>query len=217
MRFLCFHGRGTNAKAFESQTAAIRYELGDGHSYEFVEGTVPAELAPELKDTATGDFATLFYCKELEPASVLQALSWLDDYVEAEGPFDGVMAFSLGASFVGTWMLDRAARGEPVPFSCAVFFSSARPGDAAAMRQGRHSELRAGDAPTPFIAVSTAHVWGAHDDIATGMSAEMADLCTPANRAVFVHDGGHEVPAGGDEVILAVNAIRRCISLAQIA
>jgi hypothetical protein len=29
-----------------SITAAIRYELGETHSYDFVEGSVPAELDP---------------------------------------------------------------------------------------------------------------------------------------------------------------------------
>lgn len=46
MRFLCCHGRGTNSLILETQLAALRHELGDGHIYDFVEGTVPASLAP---------------------------------------------------------------------------------------------------------------------------------------------------------------------------
>ncbi|KAK4160345.1 putative serine hydrolase FSH [Cladorrhinum sp. PSN259] len=215
MRFLCFHGRGTNAKTFESQTAAIRYELGDGHEFEFVEGTTPAELAPELKDTIAGDFTPLSYCDEMDPASVLRAGEQLSRYLEAEGPFDGVMAFSMGAAFVATWMLDQLARGEALPLKCAVFFSSSLPGSVAAMHAGQLEPFRAG-AAVPLIAIPTAHVWGTHDDLAGDMPSELFSLCAPETRSVFVHHGGHEVPAAPEtSVTLAVNAIRRCILLAQ--
>ncbi|KAK3687942.1 serine hydrolase FSH [Podospora appendiculata] len=219
MRFLCFHGRGTNAKTFESQTAAIRYELGDGHEFEFIEGTTPAELAPELKDTMTGDFTPLFYCHEMDPASVLGAGEQLSRYLDAEGPFDGVMGFSLGAAFIATWMLDQVARGRELPFRCAVFFSSSLPGNAAAMRAGQLEAVRgdssAAGAGGGIIPIPTAHIWGTRDALAGDMPSELFSLCAPATRSVFVHGGGHEVPASEANVTLAVNAIRRCILLAQ--
>lgn len=34
------------SKIFEIQTAAIRYELGDNHIYDFVEGTIPSKMQP---------------------------------------------------------------------------------------------------------------------------------------------------------------------------
>ncbi|KAK3324428.1 serine hydrolase FSH [Cercophora scortea] len=213
MRFLCFHGRGTNAKTFESQTAAIRYELGDGHEFEFVEGTTPAELAPELKDTMTGDFTPLFYCHEMDPASVLGAGEQLSRYLDAEGPFDGVMGFSLGAAFVATWMLDQVACGRALPFRCAVFFSSSVPGNAAAMRAGQLEAVR-GDYAAG-IPIPTAHIWGTRDALAGDMPSELFSLCAPATRSVFVHGGGHEVPASEANVALAANTIRRCILMAQ--
>jgi hypothetical protein len=64
MRFLCLHGIGTNNHVLEMQTgithtlndtremlllkdlaATVRYELGDTHTYEFVEGTERAPIA----------------------------------------------------------------------------------------------------------------------------------------------------------------------------
>ena len=48
----------TSCQTFESQTAAIRYELGDGHEFEFVEGTTPAELAP---GQSLSSLAVLFF------------------------------------------------------------------------------------------------------------------------------------------------------------
>ncbi|KAK4206792.1 serine hydrolase FSH [Rhypophila decipiens] len=237
MRFLCFHGRGTNAKIFEAQTAAIRYELGDGHEYEFVNGTTRAQLAPELKgsilntNTANNedgitDFTPLSYCNETDPVSVLAALEQLSSYLEAEGPFDGVIAFSMGAAFVTTWILDQLANTQAhatsLPFKCIVLFSSSIPGNATAMREGRLEDIAvtvdAAETATPAITIPTAHIWGANDDLAKDMPSKVFNLCDPAARSVFVHGGGHEVPSASErDVTLAVNVIRRCISLAQEA
>ena len=46
MRWLCLHGMGTNSRIFEAQTAAIRYAMGQEHSFEFVDGAAPAKMAP---------------------------------------------------------------------------------------------------------------------------------------------------------------------------
>ena len=45
MHFLCLHGRGTNGRIFEAQTAAIRQAVGSGHTYEFIDGGVVAPAA----------------------------------------------------------------------------------------------------------------------------------------------------------------------------
>ena len=163
----------------------------------------------------TGDFTPLTYCYEMDPASVLVAGEQLSRYLEDEGPFDGVIAFSLGAAFVATWMLDQLDRGRALPFKCTVFFSSSIPGNAAAMRQGQLEQVRGGPGAAPLITIPTAHIWGTRDDLAGDMPSEVFSLCAPGSRSVFVHEGGHEVPTSDTDVTLAVNAIRRCILLAQ--
>jgi len=213
MRFLCFHGRGANAKIFESQTAAIRYELGDGHTYEFVEGSTPAKLAPELQDVPVGDLAPLFYCDDKAPTSVLHALDDIDNFLETEGLFDGIIAFSLGAALVSTWMVDRLEQGHPLPFKCAIFMSAALPGDVSALHGGRIVPLHK-VTNGPIITIPTAHLWGEHDHLATA-ARDFASFCESEGRSELVHGGGHDVPTSGEDLTSAVNVIRRCILLAQ--
>jgi hypothetical protein len=64
MHFLCLHGKGTNVQVLEVQLSAthvsgivvppnpsarlgaVLYQLGDAHTYDFVEGNVLEEAAP---------------------------------------------------------------------------------------------------------------------------------------------------------------------------
>lgn len=48
MHFLCLHGMGTNSRIFEAQTAAIRYTLGSQHTFKFLDGAVPAQMAASM-------------------------------------------------------------------------------------------------------------------------------------------------------------------------
>lgn len=47
---------GGDDKVFEMQTAAIRYELGDHHEFEFVEGTISHAIAPEIEPLVSKHF-----------------------------------------------------------------------------------------------------------------------------------------------------------------
>jgi len=126
MRFLCLHGMGTNSHIFEMQTAALRYELGDHHTYEFVEGTIETPIAPELKCyLSTGD--TYFaYFDQNSLSTCRKALSDLETFIQTDGPFDGVMAFSQGAALASTLIVKKFLQDpcgqtlNPI-FKCAIF------------------------------------------------------------------------------------------------
>lgn len=70
-----------------------------------------------------------FYELPTKP-QVAAALDLLDEAIDDEGPFDGVIGFSQGAALAASYMLQDAKRVSPRhPFKCAVFFCASMPFD----------------------------------------------------------------------------------------
>ncbi|GKZ78254.1 hypothetical protein AnigIFM56816_001810 [Aspergillus niger] len=220
MRFLCLsglaltseslHGSGSNSRAFEQQTAALRYELGERHTFEFVEGTVPWNASSESASEA-GEI-TFAYCDPHQPQSCLQALHDLENYLRIKGPYDGVMAFSLGTSLALALLVDHARKGkmQPPPFKVAVLFSN--PGEVYnvdSLRLSRIEPLH----PQPTVAIPTAHIWGSADTWRAQASLA-PEYCKKENQSIFVHDGGHEIPTAARDVVKMANVIQRAIGRA---
>lgn len=166
----------------------------------------------------TGNDQAFSYLRENDPVSGLASLLDLDAYVDAEGPFDGIMAFSQAVSLVGTWLIHRQQRRLP-SVRCCVFMS----GGAMALNpdlllEGHMVPLPI-DKTEQIVSIPTAHIYGAMDSHAPA-AEEFSALCRASVRTVYVHPGHHEVPGSGSgssskEVVnLSVNAIRRAISLA---
>ncbi|KAK0667280.1 serine hydrolase FSH [Cercophora samala] len=214
MRFLCLHGLGTNSQIFETQTAAIRYDLADKHSYDFVEGTIPCKMAPEFETVASPTDKFFCYADLDDLETCLTALAQLDTYIQEEGPFDGLMAFSQGATIAATYIADKFRKNEPSPFKFAVFFSAGGVFDVDRLRKGEVSPLTP-DKVGELIRIPTAHIWGVND--ATVDSGSVSAVCETGKREVYVHDGGHEIPAvrSPAQVKACVRVLRRVISMAS--
>lgn len=152
----------------------------------------------------------------------MEALDELERYVMTEGPFDGVMAFSAGAGFAASLMI-RRFRQDPVRehinplFKCAVFFSGGVPGELS--DDGKAIRLLNFETDGELIEVPTAHIWGANDQLYPTFGPVLSKLCKIETRAVFIHDGGHELPGSKDResVSSAVKVIRRTIERALSA
>lgn len=170
----------------------------------------------DVKNMLAGDEKAWAYFQEDQPETALKAVNDLDAFVEANGPYDGVISFSQACGLVGTWIIHRLRQGKP-SFRCAVFLSAGSPAvDFDSLKEGNVVVLpRAKMAE--IIDIPTAHVWGLADPFA-GVANELSMLCKSDVKSVFVHDGGHEVPgAGSKEVVTNIaNIIRRNTLLAQI-
>ncbi|KAL4917378.1 serine hydrolase FSH [Aspergillus aurantiobrunneus] len=217
MHFLCLHGVGTNSKILEMQTAALRYELGDGHTYDYAEGLFTTPIAPEVESFVTGN-ETGFSHFDLESSTgSLKPVQDLEDFVAAEGPYDGVIAFSQGIVLASTLIIRNLQEGKPVPFKCAVFFSPVMGllDVEETSRAGRAVEIDASRSSSTVMTLPTAVIWGSQDPYQV-KAREMVPLCAPEQLSTFVHHGGHEIPGSGanDAVIQSVNAIRRTIDRA---
>ncbi|KAF8243726.1 hypothetical protein K440DRAFT_656128 [Wilcoxina mikolae CBS 423.85] len=198
MRFLCLHGMGTNAEVFEMQTAALRFELGDQYTFEFVEGSVPH------RKLFTSSKKTEFYAyyDPSSTASILSALDSLQDYILDEGPFGGVVGFSQGAALAATLMIRHAQLN---PCDTALLFRCAK---------GLIDDGGSGPEPQP-IHVPTAHIMGAKDE-SVEESNVLAGLCGERGKVVYDHGGGHEVPRAPKEITLGMaQAVREVIDKAN--
>ncbi|KAB8300443.1 hypothetical protein EYC80_000615 [Monilinia laxa] len=200
-------------------TVAIRFELGDHHTYEFVEGVLPCPIDPELQSFATDDSPCFQYFDLSSPASYLQAVEQLDSFITTEGPFDGILAFSQGATIAGTLLArqyqnvnDGVIAPNSPPFKCAIFFSGIQPVDWEELATGEVRILDAG-VDGDLLKLPTVHVWGRQDLMWSKESENLSRLCDSHSRMICIHNGGHEIPGPrlGNSVAEAVRAIRRTI------
>jgi len=199
--------------------AALRYALGDYHTYEYAEGVLKTDMNPAIRGYFPESDDYFEYFKEGDPQSCLKALVDLGKFVDIEGPFDGVIAFSQGASVAASLMVQRSQqnpteKGDPV-FKCAIFIGAAIPCDPIALQQG-HIRPVLYESDGLVIHVPTTHIWGKRDE--SLYPSQLAKLCAEENRTIYVHGGGHEVPGPqSEEAVLrdSVRFIRRSISKAQ--
>ncbi|KAF3911013.1 hypothetical protein AA313_de0202319 [Arthrobotrys entomopaga] len=141
----------------------------------------------------------------------------LKAYIEEEGPFDGIIAFSHGASLASSLLL---AEGHPNGnsrnkladrFKCAIFIAAGAPIDSEALRNNKLELLTKGSKSRIYI--PTAHIWAANDPLGPTMSAVVEALCISNVRHVYVHNEGHMVPGRRSPEVLhaSVNVIRQTI------
>jgi len=152
--------------------------------------------------------------------SFITALDNLEAYVEAEGPFDSVLAYSQGAGLAAMLLIRRHLLQPQLRsmFRCAILFSPVQVYDPVAyVEKGEITvldSLREGMTP---VQLPIAIIYGDKDEKNTE-SAMVQRLCDPRHVSVFVHEGGHEVPGHGSKNGLsgAVKVARRCIIQAEL-
>ncbi|KAI0429433.1 serine hydrolase FSH [Xylaria sp. FL1042] len=213
MRILCLHGRGTNAKIFEMQTARIRQAIGRDHQFVFANGNVPTP--PDAGAAAISDE---YYGYVGETSLQHKSLYYdLLDLVNSQGPFDGLMGFSEGGA-VAAWMLIENAKYPLTfgPLRCAIFFSAAVPFHPDIIRTDimKPVDLAIGE----VIKIPTAHVWSNENDINSEKAMSLASLCDAKVRETFVHSMGHSVPGSkydSEALTGALRIIERTIERAK--
>ena len=147
-------------------------------------------------------------------ASMQIAQHDLASYIVAEGPFDGVLAFSQGSALVARFLQEQGQgsqphghhRASPLPtFRCAIFFS------------GHPPDHDSSDGSAPIM-IPTVHIWGTNDELDPKYPEQLSNLCKSDCRSVFVHEGGHEIPnaRNSDALIHAVHVIRRLFAAISV-
>lgn len=139
-----------------------------------------------------GPGETLAYYDQNSAASVLAAIDDLSDWIAQNGPFDGVMGFSQGAS-LASMVLARAGHTNPPPFAFAVFICAGLPYCEKSLRNGELKFLEADDVGGAAIHVPTAHIIGSKDPDVS-YSKKLIGLCQSWGRVLMDHGAGHEIP-----------------------
>lgn len=185
------------------------------HTFDYAEGTLACPIAPEIKAYFPSTDTYYQYYDISSASSMHDALSQLHAYIEAEGPFDGVLAFSQGASLAATYLFQHAQNhpSKHLPFKCAIFFSGGRPLDPMLLAKGERKLLEPEELEVPRLRLPTAHIWGKNDTLWPGTSEVLCELCEEGERTVFVHEEGHDIPgARAKEAVQgSLRAIRRTV------
>lgn len=155
-----------------------------------------------------------------EPAVYKDFFEEMQYFIELNGPFDGLIGFSEGASIAITLLIEDA-RSSFAKFKCAVLFCTLKTVDLASLDQDSGSgdklcflERDERDVESEYpIKIPTAHIWSNTDDVACGASEKAMRLCEQAFVESLVHDLGHDIPGSHTDKFVAetVNIVERTI------
>ncbi|ORX93615.1 serine hydrolase FSH [Clohesyomyces aquaticus] len=220
MRFICLHGKGTSSQILQMQTAALRHELGEGHVFEFVGGTVQCPMAPEIAHISNPDIPHYEYFAGA--SSYLGALQKLEEYIQHHGPYDGVLGFSQGAGLALMYLIRHSHLypRKPLPFRVAILFSRIGVYNPAHwMATGEAIALVEMPQGLNKLNIPVAAIWGENDwDLSKSEAANTKGLVRENCIWSFVHEGEHEIPrpAMKGSVLGAVKVIKRAIAQARM-
>ncbi|KAL4877348.1 serine hydrolase-domain-containing protein [Aspergillus karnatakaensis] len=122
MKILCLHPWGASAEIFEKQMSLICSMIGESHDYVFLDGPVSCGPAKEVPRNVPGPFYNWY--DGLSSSQARDAHDLVKDVIEDDGPFDGVIGFSQGASLALSILYHHEIRhpDRPPPFRFAIFF-----------------------------------------------------------------------------------------------
>ncbi|RYP56758.1 hypothetical protein DL771_011626 [Monosporascus sp. 5C6A] len=175
-------------------------------------------IEPDVKDTTDTDVLSRIrdfpHCdtaedtmrelmKEGVASSILstnRAIQYLFDIMEREGPFQGIIGYSEGATVAGTLLLTEQRRleklGREPMIKCAIFFAGWPPLDPTtyAMVLADESDL--------MIDVHTCHI----------RSLALYNTCEPDTAYLFDHGKGHTLPREKGVIKELGDVIRKMIA-----
>eukprot|EP00656_Telonema_subtile_P002303 TRINITY_DN11012_c0_g1_i1.p1 TRINITY_DN11012_c0_g1~~TRINITY_DN11012_c0_g1_i1.p1 ORF type:complete len:182 (-),score=26.80 TRINITY_DN11012_c0_g1_i1:261-806(-) len=179
-RVLCLHGFGESRDSMTSRVAPLATSLGD--KYQLV---VPPHSEPWWR-------ASSMLCPDYRGCA--DSLEWLRGFVEANGPFEGVLGFSQGACLAAL-LCALQDKGEQWGFQFAVICCGFQ------SRDSRHDELFAGQ-----ISIRSLHVIGDRDWCFLRWMAKSLAEKKFRVPTVLHHDGAHEFPANVEEIVRFVRS-----------
>ncbi|GCB21209.1 UPF0483 protein C25G4.2 [Aspergillus awamori] len=127
MRILCLHGYGTSADALQYQLSGLLHSADPSWEFHMLSGEIECPPAPGIET----NFTPPYYCwsRSFSAPSIENAHSLITEAIEDEGPFDGILGFSQGASIIASFLLEQTANHpeRPLPFRFAIFCSTTIP------------------------------------------------------------------------------------------
>ena len=176
--------------------------------FHFVDGNFDQPAGIGIEGLYEGPYYGYFRCDLLQKAHDLATLSTalqtteskdsceeayelLYSVIEEEGPFDGVIGFSHGATLAFQFLLQHAKKNPLEPdfalFRCAVFMAGPPPFGEDGMR------LRKTEGQGPLLRLPTVHIVG-KDDFLYQEALNLHGLCDEKSAKLLIHEKGHLVP-----------------------
>eukprot|EP00088_Acartia_fossae_P064024 TRINITY_DN7858_c0_g1_i1.p1 TRINITY_DN7858_c0_g1~~TRINITY_DN7858_c0_g1_i1.p1 ORF type:complete len:399 (+),score=63.91 TRINITY_DN7858_c0_g1_i1:51-1199(+) len=191
LKILCLHGYRQSGQAFRTKTGSFRKATGKYADFSFI--TAPHQVGEDENGWwfSTPERGYNAHHVSTEDWGFSDSLELIKKTVAEEGPFDGLLAFSQGAS-LGALLLAKQELGLinlQLKFGILVSAFISRCGD----HQEQFEKLVNSDKK---IEVPTLHIYGQTDKvIETEMSTELLKYFN--NPTTLEHEGGHFVPTPG--------------------
>lgn len=199
-------------------------ELAKDNSAEFyfVDGLVEQAAGEGIEGFYEGPYYGYFRCDYLLAQSDVDSLSkalkssvfqesvaaaydFIYSVIEEEGPFDGILGFSHGATLAFSFLIQHADKYPLDPpfalFRCAVFIAGLAPiGDDG-------KRLRFSEKQGPLLKLPTVHIAG-KDDAMFQESLNLYRLCEEETATFVCHTKGHLIPRDQESTIAIAKAIK---------
>ncbi|KAL3421918.1 duf341 family [Phlyctema vagabunda] len=162
---------------------------------ELMRGGIDAAAVPNLDDDSSNDSAEA-------------AIEYLYDIMEQDGPFDGIIGYSEGATVAATLLLHEQkrfeTRGIEPMFKCALFFAGWPP------MTPELNSIVLSDESDLTITIPTCHIIGSLDPYLAG-SIALYNICDMDTACLFDHAKGHTLPRDKETVRELGDVIRLMI------
>ncbi|CAL3962097.1 hypothetical protein PZA11_000652 [Diplocarpon coronariae] len=185
---------------------------------QFPEGVTAEDQMRELMGYGTGsagstsessDDGSNFGDYSYTNSSAQNALDYLYDIMEKEGPFDGIIGYSEGATVAATLLLHEQRRyeleGRLPMMKCALFFAGWPP------MTPELDGIVLADETDLTITIPTCHIIGSLDPYLAG-SVALYNICDMDTAILFDHAKGHTLPRHKDTVKELGDVIRQMVS-----
>jgi len=214
LRFLVLHGAGSSAEIMSTQLRPLQQQL-EGENlaeFDYAEGTLETEAGPGLENFFEPPYYSFHAwpptASDRDEKTIQDAFDELEEVLEEDGPYDGIIGFSHGGMLLSSFLADWSSRrpGEDLPCKCAVFVSSFPP-----------FRMENGDLQKPvwrnegleyLKRLPTLHIMGKADFV-YDHSQRLLGLCGEGDAIKIVHDKGHELPTDSSAVKEIVDGMRR--------
>lgn len=191
-KILCIHGYRQNGVLFRQKTGALRKFLKKYADLSYATAPLNVPLLEGSSDSNTDQRGWWFTNSNMNYDSksyseccigFKKSLDLITDLCEEEGPFDGILGFSQGASFVSVLCGMQERKFLKFKFKFAILISGFR---SLSTPHYKNYIMK--------IKIPSLHIYGETDEvIPTGMSEQLLGYFT--KPIAVKHPGGHYVPS----------------------
>ncbi|MCJ1355502.1 MAG: hypothetical protein MMC33_005494 [Icmadophila ericetorum] len=190
-------------------------ERDQSASLHFVEGELDSGPGPGIKGIYEGPYYSYYrwprtFSSE-DDRSVADAYEWLYRVIEEDGPFDGVLGFSHGATFAFGFLVQHARKN---PYASPLFRSAIFIGSLPPFRNDDKGKIVYEKGLQDIVKMPTLHVTGKADFVYEH-SMSVYRLCDARSSQLVVHAKGHEIPGDAKNVAMIAAAWREMMQRAM--